>query len=191
MKKPLFKMTLASILTALAIVLKIISRRLIPSDQFGIPLFALPLVLGSIMVGPIYGAVMGMITDYISMTMSPFPFSLFFFLSAVVWGLFPGLFNKLKGNKIKLLITLLITHLTVTTFNTFGKMKDISGVEITLENFRKALIIEWPRYAFSLVNITVLFIIIISSENRIVSMLDNMPIRVKENKEEEKEIGFD
>lgn len=188
MKKPLFRLTLASILTALAIVLKILSRKLIPTDQFGIPLFALPIVLGSLMLGPIYGSVMGMTTDYISMLTSPFPFSLFFFLSAMVWGLLPGLFNKLKGNKVKLLITLFFTHLIVTTLNTLGKMRDVAGIEITLESFKKTLILEWPRYAFLLVNVTVLFIIIISMENRIVSMLDNMPIRVK--RKEIKESGL-
>lgn len=124
MKKSLYRLTCAAILAALSIVLNVFFRTIIPNDLFGIPLFALPLIIGSILLGPFYGGVMGLTVDVISFSLIGTGNFLFLFtLSRIVWGALPGLFylnTNLKSKKIVLVLGIFLTHVTVTGLNTLA-----------------------------------------------------------------------
>src|SRR5690554_6053418 len=95
-KKELRKLTLASILTALSIVLDIAFKVLVPATQsFGFPFYAIPLVIGSIVLGPIYGGTMAFISDAVGFFAAPRgDYSMLFALQAISWGIVPFFLAK-------------------------------------------------------------------------------------------------
>src|SRR5690554_3669354 len=93
------KISIAAILIALSIVLDIIFKQITVTDTMGFPFYALPVVIGSIVLGPVYGVLMGAGSDIISFFMFPKgTFSFWFVLAPIVWGLIPGLAVKVKTN---------------------------------------------------------------------------------------------
>jgi ECF transporter S component (folate family) len=122
-KQELRKITLAAVLTALSIVLDIAFKQLVPANQsFGFPFYAIPLVIGSIVLGPIYGGVMGFISDAIGFfaSGSNFAYDIMFALQAISWGVIPYLIARRKSSWVRIGIAVLITHMIATSFSTLA-----------------------------------------------------------------------
>ena len=121
MKKQVFKLTLASSLVSISVVLDIVFKVIIPNDNFGVPIYAIPLVIGSIILGPIYGAMMGLVSDVAGFFLMPRgDFNFLFSLSAMAWGTLPGLFLNKHSQRMGYYIVLFFTHLVATTVNTIS-----------------------------------------------------------------------
>lgn len=112
-------LALAGILTALSVALDVLVKQVVPLLNFGLPYYAIPLIIGGIILGPVYGLMMGFVSDFIGFQLAPQgDYILLFALSAMAWGFFPGLLLKHKSNMIRILIVLLITHIFATLSNT-------------------------------------------------------------------------
>ena len=101
------KLTIASILTAMSIILDIVFKMFIPANlNFGFPYYAIPLIIGSLILGPIYGGSMGLISDYLGFILFPGPYAydVLFALRAVMWGVIPSFIATYKSNWPKLLL---------------------------------------------------------------------------------------
>ncbi|MCU0105695.1 folate family ECF transporter S component [Acholeplasma vituli] len=119
MKKNVKFLALAGILTALSIALDVIVKQFIPVLNFGLPYYAIPLIIGGILLGPVYGLLMGFVSDFIGFQLAPNGDYIFLFaLSAMAWGALPGLLLKSKSRLERIVIVLLITHLFATAANT-------------------------------------------------------------------------
>ena len=134
MKKSIQHLTIASILISLSVVINVFFRMFIANQFFGIPLFALPLIIGSIVLGPKTGAAMGLITDVLSFFLgSQTTFLPLFSFSRIAWGFLPGFFYYGKRQIFLLFIGILITHLVATTINSFALyLYQAEGMFLTL-----------------------------------------------------------
>lgn len=117
------KITLAATLTALSVVIDILFKQFIPQgvqNVFGLPFYAIPLIIGSMLLGPIYGAMMGFVADYFATMAGGLPYAPWFILSALIWGILPGLIIQPKQSYIKIFVVIAITHVLATLFNTYA-----------------------------------------------------------------------
>ena len=119
--KEIQKLVLASSLVAISIVIDIFFKQVLNFNNFGVPFYAIPIVFGSIILGPIYGLVMGYVSDLVGFIAFPNGVYAFIFaLSAMIWGFVPGLFLYKKFDKVKLVFTMLGAHILATIGNTIG-----------------------------------------------------------------------
>ena len=112
-------LALAGILTALSVALDVLVKQVVPVLNFGLPYYAIPLIIGGIILGPVYGLMMGFVSDFIGFQLAPQgDYILLFSISAMAWGFFPGLLLKHKSGLIKITLVLLFTHIFATLSNT-------------------------------------------------------------------------
>jgi len=83
---------LAGLLAAMAFVLKLYLS--FTTFDLRITFYEIPLIIGSIFLGPTLGGLIGLASDFAYITLAGFPFSFILAFSAVLWGLLPGLFIK-------------------------------------------------------------------------------------------------
>jgi len=122
-KQNLRKLTLAAVLTALSIVLDILFKSIVPANQsFGFPFYAIPLVVGSIVLGPIYGGMMGFISDAVGFFAggSQFAYDFMFALQAISWGVIPYLIARRKSGWVRILFAVIASHIMATSFSTLA-----------------------------------------------------------------------
>lgn len=121
MTKQLRFLSLAGILTALSIALDVLVKQVIPAADFGLPYYAIPLIIGGIVLGPIYGALMGLVSDNVGFILFVRGgYNPLFSLSAIIWGFLPGLLLNKKSSNLRIGIVLTITHILATLLNTFA-----------------------------------------------------------------------
>lgn len=153
-KKELKKLTLAATLTALSVALDISFKVFVPTGiQFGFPFYAIPIVIGSLILGPAYGGVMGYLSDLVGFFAFPAGFSYdpLFALSAVAWGVVPWFFAKTNSKWYRIGIAVLVAHLMATTLNTVS-MGVVSGWDT-------AFTFLWVRAFMIPVNIIIISVI--------------------------------
>ena len=119
--RELKKLVLASSLVAISIVIDIFFKQVLSFNNFGVPFYAIPIIFGSIVLGPVYGLIMGYVSDLVGFVAFPNGVYAFIFaLSAMIWGLVPGLFLYKNFDKSKLVFTVILTHILATIANTIG-----------------------------------------------------------------------
>ncbi|HHW79638.1 MAG TPA: folate family ECF transporter S component [Acholeplasmataceae bacterium] len=132
------KMVLAAILTAISVVIDTAFKVIIPTQLVGVPFYAIPIIIGAIILGTKYSVIIAVLGDIVSAVISPgvTPLPLFTF-AALFWGLIPGLFlyrNKYNGFVTGLIV--LGTHLIVTSLNSFALYvhfhRSLSGLLVDL-----------------------------------------------------------
>ncbi|VEU80249.1 folate family ECF transporter S component [Haploplasma axanthum] len=130
------KIVLASILTALSIVIDITFNALVPTQTMGTAYYAIPIIIAGIFLGVKYSLLMAFIGDSLSVIIGGIPFFPLFSIGAMMWGLLPGLLLKNKKGFSRILVVVLITHILVTTLNSVALMvhyhKSITGLLIDL-----------------------------------------------------------
>jgi riboflavin transporter len=150
--KMIQNLTLAASLTAMSVVIDVISKNIITTSNFGLPFYAIPIALGSIVLGPIYGLIMAFVGDFIGVTLSPFAYLPFFVLAPLAWGGLPGLFLHKKYAKDKLALVIVLTYVAATLFNTmaiyihFGRLAASATMII--------------RFIFAIFNSTLMYFVI-------------------------------
>lgn len=119
-KQQLQKWSLAAVLTALSIAIDIFFKTLVASSTFGLPFYAIPLVLASIILGPLYGAVMALAGDFIGVTISGYGWLPLFMIAPLFWGIVPGLFMRRRYSRFRLAYVIPLSYLFATTANTIA-----------------------------------------------------------------------
>lgn len=132
------KMVLAAILTAISIVIDTAFKVVIPTQLVGVPFYAIPIIIGAIILGAKYSIIIAILGDIVSAVISPgvTPLPLFT-LAALFWGLIPGFTLYKKKNKGFMMgLIILGTHLLVTSLNSFALYihfhRSISGLLVDL-----------------------------------------------------------
>jgi len=119
MKKSVKFLALAGVLTALSVAIDVVIKQFMPSNNFGLPYYAIPLIIGGIVLGPVYGLMMGFVSDFIGFQLAPQgDYILLFALSAMAWGFIPGMLLKRKSGLERILLVLFLTHVFTTASNT-------------------------------------------------------------------------
>lgn len=170
-KKELNRLTLAATLTALSIVIDVLSKTIIPSGvSFGFPFYAVPLVIGSLVLGPFYGLLMGFLSDLVGfMSFPQGTYDILFALQAMAWGLIPWFIARRKSTWVRIGIAVVITHLVAslcsTTADFFGAFAYNGG------NINQSFIYMWRflplRLLMMPVNIIVITVISYISNTRL------------------------
>jgi ECF transporter S component (folate family) len=146
------RIVFAAILVSIAIVIKIIFQYIpLPNQIKRIDLFLAFIILGGILLGPLYGALIGFCVD--SVYMMIFGGDLLFAIPHLLAGLIPGLvFHFLRYRIPTFIFTLIVTvaiYFTITTY-----LLDFYGYVIASK------ITIYPRVARTLIALPIYFTII-------------------------------
>lgn len=116
------KIVYAALFTSIAVVIKIFINY--ETTFFRLSFFEFPLMLAGILLGPLYGALAGFVTDLNYIITNPRGMIVsinWFTLEAIAWGFLPGLFFQyFKYSKRKLYVMLIFTMPVAFIFNTLG-----------------------------------------------------------------------
>jgi ECF transporter S component (folate family) len=121
------KLVLAASLTAVSVVIDAFFRIILNIQGFGLPFYAIPLIIGGIILGPLYGGIMGFVGDALGVFMTGGTYLPFFVIASILWGVIPGLLLHKKFQPFKLAWVVILTYLLASTSNTI------------------AMLIYWPR----------------------------------------------
>lgn len=117
MNQEVKKVALGAILASLSVVLKLAFDMWLPIDTFGFPFYAIPLILGGLFLGPIYGFAIALVADTtFGLIQGYLPL---FLISSLCWGVIPSLLTK-RAKGMYFLIVVLITYLMSNLANTFA-----------------------------------------------------------------------
>ncbi len=120
-QKELKRLALAAVLTAMSIAIDVFFKRVLGLHNFGVPFYAIPIVFGSILLGPIYGILMSLVGDAFGVLIAGFTYLPFFMIAPIMWGLIPGLLMRKKISHLgRLAIALFLTYILVSLSNTFA-----------------------------------------------------------------------
>jgi ECF transporter S component (folate family) len=109
-----------------------------------ISFYDIPLILGSLLFGPVIGGIIGFASDFAYITMAGFPFSFWMALSAVTWGVLPFIIYR-QDNTLFLTLSIIITSIITFSFNTYQLyVWTGSGVFALLPLRLLVLVLKWP-----------------------------------------------
>lgn len=101
---------MAGLLASIAFVLKLYLS--FTTFDLRITFYEIPILIGSIFLGPVLGGIIGLASDFAYISLAGFPFSFILAFSAVLWGVLPGLF--LKKVSLKTLIPVVVAVSLIT-----------------------------------------------------------------------------
>lgn len=115
------RVALAAVFTAISIAIDVFFKYVLGLANFGVPFYAIPIVFGSILLGPIYGVLISVVGDAVGVFVSGYGYLPFFVIAPIFWGLVPGLFlHKKIGHYGRLAITIFMTYVLASLGNTFA-----------------------------------------------------------------------
>lgn len=119
---PVLKLTLAASLAAVSIIIDVVFKYAIGIPFFGLPFHAIPAIIGAIILGPFYGAMIAVVADLAGVQIAGQTFLPLFAIGAFFWGFVPGVLLHKKYSVTKLAFAVLLTHFMVTGTNTIALM---------------------------------------------------------------------
>jgi riboflavin transporter len=125
------KLVLGSSLAAVSVVIDVFFKYALNIQNFGLPFYAVPIILGSIILGPVYGMAMAFVGDAIGVVVSNQGYLPMFVLAPIVWGVLPGLFLHKKYATNKLAYVIPFTYIIASLSNTLALFIHF-GIETTL-----------------------------------------------------------
>lgn len=135
------KVILASSFTTMSVVIDVFFKSILNISNFGLPFYAIPIVLGSIILGPIYGIGIALIADAFGVMMSGYVYLPLYALAAIFWGLVPGLLIRGEVRKPRLIISIFLAYLFANMSNTFANYYYFGfGTALTTLALRLALL---------------------------------------------------
>lgn len=168
--KEIKKLVLASSLVAISIVIDIFFKQVLSFNNFGVPFYAIPIVFGSVILGPVYGLVMGYVSDLVGFVAFPNGVYAFVFaLSAMVWGFVPGLFLYKRFDKTRLVFAIIVAHLLATIANTIGLL--------TFLPTETALASLTIRLSMIPVNVVIMTLLVSSLYQKLLPVLVDMDLK--------------
>ncbi|MFH0766722.1 MAG: folate family ECF transporter S component [Bacillota bacterium] len=118
--KQLQKLVLAASLAAVSVVIDVFFKYALGIQNFGLPFYAVPIIIGSIILGPLYGVIMAFVSDGIGVILANQGYLPMFVLAPIVWGLIPGLLMHKKYSTFKLSYAVPLTYLLASLSNTLA-----------------------------------------------------------------------
>ncbi len=118
--KQLQKIVLAASLAAVSVVIDVFFKYALGIQNFGLPFYAVPIIIGSIVLGPLYGVIMAIIGDGVGVVVANQGYLPMFVLAPMVWGFVPGLFLHKNYSKVKLAYVIPLTYLFASLSNTLA-----------------------------------------------------------------------
>lgn len=168
--KDIQKLVLASSLVAISIVIDVFFKQVLSFNNFGVPFYAIPIIYGSVILGPFYGLAMGFVSDLVGFVAFPNgTYALIFALGAMLWGFVPGIFLYKKFDKIRLTFVILFTHILVTLANTLGLLTFLS-VETALASLPL-------RLTMIPINVIIITLLVSSLYQKLLPLLIDMEIK--------------
>jgi ECF transporter S component (folate family) len=125
------KLALAAVLAAASVVIDVFFKQLLNIQNFGVPFYAIPIVLGSIILGPAYGIIMSLTSDALGVMISGYGYLISFAIAPLMWGLIPGLLLYKRYSLYRLAYAIPLTYLFASLSNTFAMYIEF-GRETTL-----------------------------------------------------------
>jgi ECF transporter S component (folate family) len=110
-------LTFAGMLTALSFVLKLYLS--FTTFDLRITFYEIPILIGSIFLGPLYGLFIAIASDFVYITLAGFPFSPFMALSAAMWGVIPFVLKNRVDRPFILFGVIAITSLIAFSLNSY------------------------------------------------------------------------
>lgn len=110
-------------LAAISVCISLFFAYIIPGGgSFGLPLYAIPLIIASILFGPYLGFIVGFLADLGIGILGPYGYMPLYGFSTITWAVVPGIFIKdyKKYTFLKLLIIIFYTYLMASLFNSFA-----------------------------------------------------------------------
>ncbi len=154
--KHIQRLTLAASLSSISIVIDILFKSLVQSTSFGLPFYAIPLILGSIILGPGYGLFMALVSDLVGVSFAGQGYLPLFALSAVAWGVIPGVLIRRTFKPQVLALAVFLAYFAATTLNTiailyyFGRIEALSmlALRLSLIFFNSVIIFHFVKDAY-------------------------------------------
>ncbi|MGI6787186.1 MAG: hypothetical protein ACOX5X_01340 [Acholeplasmataceae bacterium] len=117
----LFPIILGSILTAAAVGIRLFFDYLFPTGgTFGLPIYSIPLVIASLILGPLYGLLAGITADLAMGLFGPYNYLPLFGISTIIWATIPGLLTRKNYSFLKMVFSVLISYVLASLFNTLA-----------------------------------------------------------------------
>ena len=144
-KEIIRKISYASVLMAIGIVLKSISFQ---TGQLRLGFYEVAVFLAGIALGPLYGGIVGLGSDLVYSVTSGYSFSIIMMISAIMWGIIGGLLYNRKITYLKILIYCIIASVTATSINSvqlyiyYGM-----GMIANLPTRIITMLVKWPLIA--------------------------------------------
>lgn len=113
-------LVLAAIFAAISIMINMFFKFVVNMPNFGLPFYAIPIILGGVLLGPGYGALIGLVSDVIGVFAAGGNFLPLFMIRSILWGLIPGILLYKRYNNLKLAWVILVTYLIASLSNTFA-----------------------------------------------------------------------
>ncbi len=129
--KQLQKLALAASLAAVSVVIDVFFKYALSIQNFGLPFYAVPIILGSIILGPMYGLIMAIVGDGIGVILANQGYLPLFVFAPMMWGLIPGLFLHKRYSAYKLAYVVPLAYLLASLSNSFALYIHF-GVQTTL-----------------------------------------------------------
>ncbi|MBU1093285.1 MAG: folate family ECF transporter S component [Firmicutes bacterium] len=129
--KQLQKIVLAASLAAVSVVIDVFFKYVLNIQHFGVPFYAIPIIIGSIVLGPLYGVIMGFIGDGIGVMIAGEGYLPLYVIGPMIWGLMPGLLLHKKYSPLKLGWAIPLTYVLVSLSNTLAGVVYF-GSEVTI-----------------------------------------------------------
>ena len=116
------KMVLAASLAAISIMIDVFFKFVLNIQNFGLPFYAIPIIFGSIILGPSYGVMIALVGDVIGVVTANQTFLPLFVFGPIMWGLIPGLILHKKYVIHRLAWVIPLTYLCASLSNTLALM---------------------------------------------------------------------
>lgn len=119
--KELKRLALAAVFTAISISIDVFFKYALGLPNFGVPFYAIPIIFGSMLLGPVYGVLMSVIGDAVGVFLSGYGYLPLFVLAPIFWGLVPGLLMRhSQKNWARLAVMIFVTYVLATLANTYA-----------------------------------------------------------------------
>lgn len=141
-KELIYKITFSAVFIALGAVLKTVS---INTGEMRLGFYEIPVFLSGMLLGPFYGALVGIGADFIYSISSGYSFSVIMMCSALMWGFLGGLLHNKKNGLVKTFLMCLLASVVATTINSL-QLYIYYGIGMfgNLPSRIIAMIIKWP-----------------------------------------------
>ncbi len=119
MEKNVLRIVLGAVFASLSVAINLMFYFLIPSNgTFGLPYYAIPLIIGGVLLGPIYGLLISAVADTaFGLVVGYMPL---YTISSLMWGILPGLLYKKDYKFFHLTLVIVVSYLLATSANTFA-----------------------------------------------------------------------
>lgn len=141
-KELIYRITFSAVFIALGAVLKTVS---INTGELRIGFFEIPVFLAGMLLGPFFGALVGIGADFVYSISSGYSYSVIMMCSALMWGFLGGLLHNKKVGFVKTLLMCLIASVVATTINSVQLYIYYGiGMFANLPTRIITMIIKWP-----------------------------------------------